>query len=242
MYRYLIRPKGYLTTPKRLHQLLGTQRIIRYGQQKRHQQPDWEKDFFLSYLSPPNETLNSTQQYTQLHNFYCSNKRDQRQTIEDSGIRTPSSYPTHKFIVRPLHHYGGRDYRVTQDHHDFNPQSEYISNFFPKNSEYRIIFVKGQPLITLLKHAPEGVSNELPWNHRNGGSFITVNNEKNNRLRHTSCLADLLKFPIIQNAHLCAVDILYRRRQYAVLEINFCPSITIQDNLERIREHVYPPN
>lgn len=200
--------------------------------------PSWNRDFFLSYKLTPEEVYGGGEDYQRLHAFYTSNKRDQRQSLISGGLSTPESFPGSSYIVRPLRHYGGIGYRVTRDAEDYDTETEYISPCFLKNCEYRVIFLGGIPLITMIKRKPPGIGREQAWNHQQGASFVTVNNEENNRLRHTSFLEDALKVPIIKSAHLCAVDILYRQQKYAVTEVNFCPAITVPANLERIRQHV----
>jgi hypothetical protein len=244
MPRFLIRPRDFKKTPKRLSELLGTQRTITYTGHN-NIIPDWSLDFFLSYRFPSSEVLNATEDYTRLHLFYCSSKRDQRTILAEDGIKVPNSYPSEKYIVRPLRHFAGRDYRVTEDDSDFDPQLEYLSPWFPKTSEYRIIYSKGQPIVTLLKRVPEGLSNLEPWNHDNGSSFVSIHQHENNRLRHTTVYQDLSRSKIIQSAHLTAIDVLYCKQQrlqkprYAVCEVNFCPSLTIPDNLERLQSYVH---
>lgn len=103
-----------------------------------------------------------------------------------------------------------------------------------------MIFCFGTPLITLYKRVPESADRDGPWNHACGSSFITVNNIDNNRLRHTDVYERLKEFDVIKHVHLCAADImLSKRANYVVCELNFCPSITIDSNLERIKEHVH---
>jgi hypothetical protein len=103
-----------------------------------------------------------------------------------------------------------------------------------------VIFVFGTPLITLLKRVPEDTPNTVPWNHSNGSTFVTVNNEENNRLRHTDVVGQLLGLPIIQDSHIVAADIMLgeERGDYRVCELNFAPALTIQSNIARVVEHI----
>jgi hypothetical protein len=44
---------------------------------------------------------------------------------------------------------------------------------------------------------------------------------------------------VAQNAHIVAVDILYNSKHpqpYAVLEVNACPSLSIEDNVAKVVE------
>lgn len=102
-----------------------------------------------------------------------------------------------------------------------------------------MIFVHGDPLITLLKKAPEGVSKEEAWNHTNGSRFLTVTKEKNDRLKGTDFYEKLSDVPIIKFGHIIAADVLWSDDLgYVVCELNTCPGLTIEDNLERVVNHV----
>lgn len=93
-------------------------------------------------------------------------------------------------------------------------------------------------MITLLKRHPD-ISPLLPWNHARGSSFVTVTNPENNRLRHTDVYGVIENNrEFFQAIDLCALDVLVNLRHdipYVISEINFCPSVSIPSNLERIR-------
>jgi hypothetical protein len=165
-------------------------------------------------------------------------------TVSVRRLRTsaPDAEPdlrsSDEFVVRPLRHRSGIGYRVTFDPNDFEEGREYISRLYPKRHEYRVIFCFGTPLITLLKRVPEGIDPNGPWNHANGSTFITVNNPDNNRLRHTDCIERLSAFSVVKNAHLVAADIMLGdNHDYVVSELNFCPALTIENNLRKVASH-----
>lgn len=251
-----------------LKDALGARRCVAVDAPR---QVSWSKDFFLAYppverleehhaqthpahrgereLRPHTPLLlDPLAEYRRLLQYYRGNKGTQRQLLADAGIPTPASQLRRgtletggRYVVRPLRHFGGSDYRITDDPDDFVEGQEYISRLYPKRHEYRIIFVLGQALITLYKRVPLGIDPDGPWNHASGSSFVTVTQEENNRLRRTDCVERLSQLDVVKSAHLVAADIMLGRREdgYAVCELNFCPSLTIASNLERIRTHVH---
>lgn len=144
-----------------------------------------------------------------------------------------------RYIVRPLRHSGGQGWRLTDSPSDFREGREYIQEVYPKDHEYRIIAIRGEPLITLYKRRPEHLSFDQPWNHTNGSSFVTVHNPDNNRLRHTDIYTRIAATDLFKSLDLIGLDImLSRRNHYVITELNLCPAITIPDNLQRIKDHV----
>lgn len=240
----IVRPKGILSTPKRLRDLareVGHDCKLSRVDTVQPSRLDFQRDFFLAYPSDPNDHIrHKPPDYEAIRSFYVSTKQAQRGLLEASGIKTPEAYRysghsrSGLYVVRPLRHSGGRNYRVTDNPLDFRSGTEYISPLFPKTWEYRAIYYRGTLVLTLLKRVPEDLDSTLPWNHSNGSSFVTVRNFENNRLRHCSVLDDLQNSPV-KNAHLVAYDILLSRDyEYCVCEANFCPSLTIPDNLEKV--------
>lgn len=92
----------------------------------------------------------------------------------------------------------------------------------------------------MVKRVPEDVDPDGPWNHACGSSFVTVTDPELNRLRHCDVVERLRTFPVVQNAHLVGADIMLAKKKgvYAVTELNFCPSVTIDTNLQRIKQRV----
>jgi hypothetical protein len=157
-----------------------------------------------------------------------------------AGVVRDLEFPSRSYIVRPLRHSRGEGWRITEDPTDFIEGQEYIQAVYPKNHEYRVIAVRGEPLITLLKRVPEGFPRSQPWNHSNGSSFVTVVDPSNNRLRHTNVYDLIRSSQLLQSIDLAGIDIMYRREgEYAVAEVNLCPSLQIPSNLEKVARYVH---
>ena len=159
---------------------------------------------------------------------------------DGGGLRTDQTGPEScAYIVRPLRHSQGRGWRLTSNPSDFQEGREYVQEVYPKNYEYRILAVRGTPLVTLLKRRPEHLTQDQPWNHANGSTFVTVTDENNNRLRHTNVYQLIEQSQLLKGIDLCGIDVMYsRRNDYAIAEVNLCPSLEIESNLQRISNHV----
>lgn len=145
-----------------------------------------------------------------------------------------------RYIVRPKRHRSGIGWRLTQTVTDFNEQSEYIQELYPKNHEYRVIAIRGAPIITLLKRVPDGTPRSTPWNHSCGSTFITVTDPSLDRLRHTNIYDLIQSTSLFKSMDLIGVDVLYRRDgEYAVSEINTCPALQIPSSIEKVARHVH---
>lgn len=245
-YRYVIRPPSILTTPRELSAVLGAMGT-RHASRKKFQWSNEGGDFFLSYPDP-SLVVDSVGggSYSQVSAFYRKHKMGQRASIIASGIRTPSSYASNRWVVRPLRHMGGRDFSLIESDEQpvVNTQTHYVSPFFDKKWEYRLVFVKGRHCLTLYKRVDPGTPSNVPWNHACGSVFVTTDDWNACRLRHTTVLEDLGRCPIIAAAHLVAVDVMLRKEprgdwQYAVCEYNFAPALSIPENLEKVKEYAY---
>jgi len=235
MTRYVVRPKGILTTPRLLAEKLDA-RTRSAGQ------VCWQSDFFL-YYPEPSVVRNADEAYHKVFNFARKTKKGQRDAIRETGVLVPDCYESDRCVVRPLRHRSGSDFRIVPAGTAHNTTTEYVSPFFSKQWEYRLIFSKGTHLLTLFKRVDPGTPSDVPWNHACGSTFVTTDNWNACRLRHTSVLGDLQGCPIINTAHLVAVDVMLRKQplgawEYAVCEYNFCPSLSIESNLEKVVNHV----
>jgi hypothetical protein len=238
--RFVIRPDGMMTTPKAIAIGLGakTRAASWFRTQPRGHRytPDWNRDFFMAYVpgvGVPEELLH----------FYTRHKGGQRALIRASGVKVPDDYPADVWVRRPIRHSCGVGFEVIRgEHPEYNPNTHYISPLFPKQWEYRLVYVRGVHTVTLYKRVNEDTPPDVPWNHTHGATFVTTEDWNTCRLRHTSVLADLANNPITNNAHLVAVDVMLRNRrggiwEYAVAEFNFCPSLSIETNLQKVIEN-----
>lgn len=241
--RFVVKPNKFRQTPLLLKRTLRAQKLVSYP--GRYQPAlDYTRDLFLAFPAIdryPNRIDNVPTSYRALSTFYHSNKHTQRRLIGEV-LKTPESYASSPdertigtFIVRPLQHFGGHNYRITNDANDYNPATEYISPAFPKWREYRVLFCKGNPLILLRKKPGPEATPYSAWNHTSGSYFQTVHNIAESPLSSTSFFSDAQNSIVLRDSHLLAVDVLINREhQYAVTEFNFSPAITIPANLEVI--------
>jgi hypothetical protein len=257
MTRYILRPPSIGSTPKRLKRWLKADGVKKV-QPGAELMADWEKDFFMAY--PPLESVvNPPPNYLEMRALYVSDKLRQRQWLSNQGLPVPGTFTRlgqafgnpvpggdWGYVVRPLRHRGGAEYRVAGHSSDCDPEHEYISEVFPKRWEYRIILVKGKPLVTLLKKTIRSIAFNQPWNHANGTYFVTCHSYASNRLRWTDVYDRLEQSPVLKQFHIVGLDVMLGdrhalglpRHPYAICEMNFCPSLTIQNNLEALRTHV----
>jgi hypothetical protein len=241
MTRFVVHPRNINVTPKRIWKALG-------AQGKKYPNLvvdtwDFEKDFFMVYPKPSEVKSAPVDVYNNLYNFWQATKYSQRRRLETEGvpiIPCAVSYDMakklkgSKFVVRPFRHTGGMEYRVVQSPLSFMEGSEYISEFFFKTKEYRIIYVYGKPLVYLRKIVPKELSQDEPWNYANGSHFNTVD-AGNSLLKHTDCMGRLTKSETLRHSHIVGVDVLMdAKNNYAVCEFNACPALSIETNLEKI--------
>lgn len=257
--KILLRPKRVLGTPKRLAEALGY-RLRFYPNPKRKRILDFRTDFLYT-LPAIQDVENAPRGFVAAVSFFRKNKAEQRWVLHMNNIPVPKWATTHDealdtwprqdpgrpadaFIVRPLHHHQGKNYRTTGDPIAFTEGREYIQEVFPKTREYRIIYVFGKPLILIRKKPVEGLGVAEAWNHDRGSIFQTVNNVDGSRLKkNTTAFDDLAEFLPIRNCHICAVDILYTKRKgedakYVVCEVNSWPGITIDENIDTIVQEI----
>jgi hypothetical protein len=266
MPRWIIRPRKIGTTPRQLAQRLDCSTRQYPSEQNKRKGFSFLRDFLLVYPDPDYlERMDDTdtQTYHQLYRFFSRNKCEQRTLLKSAGLPIPDTTGRRvtaalwgagheetttnstdeslqnrtTFIVRPLRHHGGIGFRLTQDATDFIEGEEYVQKLFPKTREYRLIYCYGELLSVLRKKAP-GTSADQPWNHLSGAHFQTINDIPNCKLSSTDCFDKLKQNHIIKTAHLVAVDVLYAKRKYVICEFNSCPGLTIENNLQKVVQHV----
>lgn len=243
---YVVRPKPILGTPKSIATDLGC-RLRYWPNAQRPRRYDYNRDFFMTPIHPEHIS-NAPTIYNDLYHFSTRNKYGQRQILKNfvpvpnaaGSVVEAEQLTGDRFVVRPLRHSGGIGYRTTGQRLDFVHGQEYISELFPKRREYRIIFVFGNPLIVLRKKPNEGITDDLPWGHENS-RFQTINDVPASKLAATDVFQRLGEMPAVRAAHIVAADILYNGKskpQYAVLELNFCPGVDIDNNRTKIVEAI----
>jgi len=241
--RYCLRPGRFLTTPKRLAEGTGCEKIFRYPARRGRELPlfNTDKDLILAW---PNVGMfeDACELTAKAVEFYNMNKKEQRAYICDKfGWYTPENWVhvAEKCVVRPKRHFGGQDFTVIPKSNAglIDESTHYASPLFERTHEYRVILVRGAPVCILTKKAPDDrtPSQEEPWNHANGFRFVTCNPGESLLERNTSMLCEQTN-PLIGFFHIIGVDVLYNKytHRWAVTEINFAPGITVENNLDKI--------
>lgn len=207
-----------------------TSEVIRWNVNPRYEF-DWNEDIFLAY---PDQRFvhNAPAEYAAMKEFYNGNKYTQWQTLREF-FRTPE-FEEPPYVRRPLRHEGGIDFHITNTRPPADHDSRYYwRSLFERSCEYRVFFVKGRKVLTLLKQVPDGTSQQVAWNH-GVSSFVTVHDPENDRLRHSRFYEKAADFFRALPFHLAAVDVLYRQQRHRVVEVNFSPGVLIPDNLRTL--------
>lgn len=250
--RYLVRPRKLRRTPFRLRDALGFQRSYAYPNMRDVPVFSWESDFLIAVPSYQHVRY-APDAFNELRRVYVADKWKQRLWLTENGLPTPldADQPEDDivYVRRPLRHRSGIEFECIPSEsvipmqeliaHN-NTADNYLSPLFRRTHEYRIILHKGKTVWTILKRQPEHLTQTQAWNGANGSYFVTVRNPDNNRLRHTDIYERLENNPVLASAHLLGVDVLlnHPENKYAISEINFCPSIEIDSNIEELRSHV----
>lgn len=264
MPRWIVRPRNIGSTPRQLALRLNCMTRRYPSERNKRKGFSFLRDFLLVYPDPEYmERMDgaSTETYHQLYRFFSRNKCEQRILLRSYGLPVPDTAARKStaaswnngdgrddrsdaevvlssFIVRPLRHAGGIGFRLTSDPTDFIEGQEYVQRLYPKTREYRLLYVRGELVSCLRKTVQEGTRSDAPWNHSVGATFKTINDIANCKLAATDCLYLLKQNPIIRTAHLVAVDVLYAKGTYVICEFNSCPGLTIENNLQKVVQHV----
>lgn len=235
--RFIIRPNSISKTPRQLKTALGARNTVKL---ENVVSCDYNQDLFLAYPEPSKVINKPGNDYSFLHNFYQSNKATQRTVLAGLGLPIVPLFGLEaysRFVVRPLRHRQGLDYRVTEDRTDYSPATHYISALIPKLKEYRYLCYKGKHVCTYFKaQNPDQppVSSDLPWTHANGFRFLTILHAVNDKVT-TSGLADkILGLSLTKTASLIAYDVLATRDDLYVCEANLCPGLSIPNTISKI--------
>lgn len=241
---YIHRPPSILSTPKRLADAITNLQSVRCTARRNIPQPNRTILRTFYPMSSNTSPIGADNPFL----FFSGSKADQRENIRLQEIPTVPCARTHEeaerlpdyghgFVVRPLRHSQGRGWKVTQDRRDFTCGREYIQSLVRKRREYRAILCRGELLILLRKKVAE-LDALLPWNHAQGSRFITVDPEQAH-LRSTSILETIIRSQLVRNIDLVGIDIIQDEDNNAfVLEFNSCPSLTIEDNIQKVAEYL----
>ena len=242
---FVVRPHIGWETPRALAKMLGCETRY-YPNKENPRRFDWKTDFLMTPVHP--DLLdNAPPEYKYTHHFGTRNKYGQRKILEEfvpipsaaNSKERAQSLLGERFVVRPLRHARGADYRVTSDRLDFIPGTEYIQELYPKRREYRVIFVFGKQLIVLRKKPNEGVSFDEPWGLN--ATYQTVYDIPACYLSGTDCFSRLPTVPAIKGSHILAADIMYNpdaEKKWVVLELNFCPALEWAPHREKVVEAI----
>lgn len=232
--RDIVRPNSIGRTPRRLKTALGARRTVKVSDVVT---ADYQQDLFLAYPEPT-RVINRPPDYRFICSFYQSNKVTQRTVLQDLGLPIVPMFNLRgnyeRFVVRPLRHSQGRDYRITADVDDFNASTHYISALIPKDKEFRVLFYKGQHVCTYLKQNPNNIPASEPWTHANGCTFATINNPQNDKVHRLGLLDQLKETSLAKFASLVAFDVLAAGNTLYVCEANLCPGLTITGTIDKI--------
>ena len=83
-FRYVVRPKGILGTPKAVARELGF-RVRFYPNPAKHRIFDYQRDFFMGPVAPQH-VKNAPLGYGTFHDFTTRNKYGQRQALAEAGF------------------------------------------------------------------------------------------------------------------------------------------------------------
>lgn len=202
---------------------------------------DWNEDLFFAYPDP-SLVDNKPPSYEKLHAFYIGNKKEQWDILKEY-FKCPEIGKA-PYVVRPLRHEGGEGFEVV----DTLPPPEkarthYWRSLWERSCEYRVFFVRGHKVLTLLKRVPEGTPQNIPWNV-GVSSFVTVHDDEHDRLRHSKFYEKAEAFFQALPFQFICVDVLYKQHKHRVVEINFSPNVSIDENIVRLAhactQHKFP--
>lgn len=244
MIRQIIRPAGVKTTPTNLAEGLG---VVARGMGDDGPMPDWRRDFFMYYPDP--ELVRGTDaHYTVLRNFAMNTKATQREQIGTFGMPVCPVYRAHvprpdnlegrRWVVRPMYHERGQNFRLTGDRNDFIPRAEYISPFYRDRREYRFLFIRGEPVLFWNKR---GDNPDQPWGGDDPQYYTITDWPASVLLRYTDALTVLRRCPILARAHIVGVDVMYsetENQNWVVLEYNFAPGLWMNHNIRTVVNHL----
>lgn len=198
----------------------------------------WNEDLFLAY-PPSSQVVGKPETYQSLYDFYHANKKIQREKLAEYFLVPKIAKAP--YVVRPLRHERGEGFEVVNElPPETKASTHYWSSLWHRSCEYRVFYVRGEKVLTLLKRVPEGTRQDIPWSH-GVSSFVTVHESDNDRLRHTKFYEKAQAFLAAYPFHFVAIDVLYHDCSHRVVEVNFSPNITIEQNLSTLASKLSQP-
>lgn len=162
------------------------------------------------------------------------NKMESRQVLQSGGVSVPKSFfakeealdnNTYPLVGRPHTHTQGKHFEVIENPADLiDSNSEYWSEFIPKQKEFRV-YVFGDKAIGMVEKIP-GNRNDLAWNSHRGAEFIDVD-----FLLYPEIVNEAIKATRAIGQFFSGVDIMVFNNRPYVLELN--SSIALS-NLNRV--------
>jgi hypothetical protein len=198
--------------------------------------------FFL-YYPEPNILTEVPEEYAIMREFFVSTKPRQREILKQYlSVPEDGDFPK---VVRPVKHSMGRDFYVAHSQEELDhirrekiKGPSYYSSYFQAKKEYRVIFVYGVDVVCVLK-SMENAEQEGPRNHAAGARFLAVQKDINNKLLKTSFYTDMEALFCDYPFDLLAVDIGWHpKKGYVVYEVNFCPEVSVEGNLNAIKNQI----
>ena len=196
---------------------------------------NWNTDLFLSFPSHPRTVVRNTpEQYDRMVAFFRANKLGQWRRLDEFFDTPQLAGPP--YVVRPLRHFGGAGFEMSETlPPPERSATHYWRSLWKRNREYRLIYCHGKLVLTLLKRVNDDTPQNVAWNH-GVSHFVTVTDPLNDRIKNTTFFDDVKPFLEEYPFHFIAFDLLYRKKKYAVVEVNFSPGVTIPANQLKIKE------
>lgn len=244
--RFIVRPSGITLTPNALKTALVAQQVIPANKPGVTYDPS--KDFFFAYPGSdrlaPGAYQGQLASYHQLLSFFHSSKYSQRKAMHQGGLKIPRTLgvnaeirdlATTRTVFRPYTHMAGVGFEVLDGVPASHQCHGYISELFTRTHEYRVIYVFGERVCTLLKQIPPTLGQEEAWTFGAGATFSDIGDSVNNhRLHRLGFYEAAQAFHVTQQAHICAYDVMINETTYAVSEVNFAPSLKLESRINKV--------
>ena len=219
---------------------------------------DASETAFLFY-PPAKHVRNPWHGYARCRRYFWFHKRGQRKVLGDYlSIPRGQDGGDPPYIIRPVRHFGGREFYVAESEEDVRRKRNridgrsYVMEMVRRTREFRAFFVGTTHTTTMLKsledygyenaeNMPPTDDDELqaqPWNRDQMGTrYLTINRDVNDKLQNTSFYDDAQEFLSQYPFDILAIDVAYNdnNNTYTVFETNFAPQLTICSSLNPLR-------